>query len=127
MLRWQFRDRVPVIEINERGRFQNFRDPGMDRIAGHAGLYVAREPDNRLPLWDAVPVTREPLEQVERRWRGLVVDTYALEKLTGWTPELSPPKDSPLFQWRVLARAAGRGDGAATASAGRAQDRHARS
>jgi len=31
------------------------------------------------------------------------MDTYALEKLTGWTPELSPPKDSPLFQWRVLA------------------------
>jgi 4-amino-4-deoxy-L-arabinose transferase-like glycosyltransferase len=103
MLRWLFRDRVPVIEINERGRFQGFRDPGMDRIAGHPGLYVAREPDNRLPLWAAVPVTREPLERVERRWRGVLVDTYALEKLTGWTPELSPPKDSPLFQWRVLA------------------------
>ena len=40
---------------------------------------------------------------IERRWRGLVMDTYVLEKLTGWTPELSPPKDSPLFQWRVLA------------------------
>ncbi|MGY4356200.1 hypothetical protein ACVW0J_002693 [Bradyrhizobium sp. i1.7.7] len=26
-----------------------------------------------------------------------------IEKLTGWTPELSPPTDSPLFQWRVLA------------------------
>jgi hypothetical protein len=31
------------------------------------------------------------------------MDTYALEKLTGWTPELSPPPDSPLFKWRVLA------------------------
>jgi hypothetical protein len=31
------------------------------------------------------------------------MDTYALEKLTGWTPELSPPPDSPLFLWRVLA------------------------
>ncbi len=103
MLRWLFRGRVPVIEINERGRFQDFRDPGMDRISGHAGLYVGREPDNHLPLWNALPVTREPLEQVDRRWRGLVMDTYALEKLTGWTPELSPPKDSPLFQWRVLA------------------------
>jgi hypothetical protein len=46
---------------------------------------------------------REPLEQVQRVWRGLVMDTYALEKLTGWTPELSPPPDSPLFRWRVLA------------------------
>jgi hypothetical protein len=31
------------------------------------------------------------------------MDTYALEKLTGWTPELAPPPDSPLFRWRVLA------------------------
>jgi hypothetical protein len=40
---------------------------------------------------------------VERSWRGIVMDTYALEKLTNWTPELSPPPDSPLFRWRVLA------------------------
>jgi 4-amino-4-deoxy-L-arabinose transferase-like glycosyltransferase len=103
MLRWLFRDRVPVIEINERGRFQGFRDPGLDRIRGHDGLYVGREPDNRSSLWESLPAKLEPLEQVERRWRGLVMDTYALEKLSGWTPELSPPKDSPLFQWRVLA------------------------
>jgi len=103
MMRWLFRGRVPVIEINERGRFQDFRDPGMDRIKGHAGLYVGREPDNHAPVWDSVPARREPLAQIERRWRGLVIDTYALEKLTGWTPELSPPKDAPLFQWRVLA------------------------
>jgi 4-amino-4-deoxy-L-arabinose transferase-like glycosyltransferase len=103
MLRWLFRGRVPVIEINERGRFQDFRNPGMDRIRGHAGLYLGREPDNHLPLWNSLPVTREPLEQVDRRWRGLVMDTYTLERLTGWTPELSPPKDSPLFRWRVLA------------------------
>jgi hypothetical protein len=32
------------------------------------------------------------------------MDTYALEKLTGWTPDLSPPPGSPLFRWRVLAR-----------------------
>jgi len=31
------------------------------------------------------------------------MDTYALEKLTGWTPELEPPPDTPLFRWRVLA------------------------
>ena len=103
MLRWLLRDRVPVIQVNERGRFQGFRDPGMDRIRGHAGLYVARKPDDDLPLWTTLPATREPLGTVERRWRGLVMDTYALEKLTGWTPELSPPPDSPLFKWRVLA------------------------
>jgi 4-amino-4-deoxy-L-arabinose transferase-like glycosyltransferase len=111
MLRWLFRDRVPIIQVNERGRFQDFRDPGMDKIRGHAGLYVGREPDNRLALWDAIPAKREPLEQVERRWRGLVMDTYALEKLSGWTPDLTPPKDSPLFQWRVLALSISPGEG----------------
>src|SRR5262249_18769309 len=103
MLRWHFKGRVPVVEITERGRFQGFADPGMDRIKGHTGLYVAREPDNRGLLWDLTGATRQPLERVERVWRGVVIDTYALEKLTGWTPELSPPPDSPFFRWRVLA------------------------
>jgi 4-amino-4-deoxy-L-arabinose transferase-like glycosyltransferase len=103
MLRWFFNGRVPVVQINERGRFQGFADPGMTQIAGHAGLYVAREPDNRLPLWNVTTAVREPLERVDRVWRGVVMDTYALEKLTGWTPELSPSPDSPLFKWRVLA------------------------
>jgi 4-amino-4-deoxy-L-arabinose transferase-like glycosyltransferase len=105
MLRWFFAGRVPVIQINERGRFLGFRDPGMDLIKGHAGLYVGREPDNRSsnPFWASTTAIREPLERVERSWRGSVMDTYALEKLTGWTPELSPPPDSPLYKWRVLA------------------------
>ncbi|MEH2537646.1 4-amino-4-deoxy-L-arabinose transferase-like glycosyltransferase [Bradyrhizobium sp. AZCC 1708] len=103
MLRWYFKGQVPVIQINERGRFQGFRDPGMNLIKDHPGLYVAREPDHRLPLWNLTTAKREPLERVERVWRGMVMDTYALEKLTGWTPELSPPPDSPLFRWRVLA------------------------
>jgi 4-amino-4-deoxy-L-arabinose transferase-like glycosyltransferase len=103
MMRWLFRGRVPVVEINERGRFQDFRDPGMERIQGHAGIYVGRQPDDRESLWNQIPVRRERLSDVERRWRGVVADTYVLEKLTGWTPDLSPPKDSPLFQWRVLA------------------------
>jgi Dolichyl-phosphate-mannose-protein mannosyltransferase len=103
MLRWYFKDRVPVIQFNERGRFMGFHDPGINLIRGHTGLYVAREPDNANPLWASTSAVREPLERVDRSWRGIVMDTYALEKLTGWTPELSPPPDSPLFRWRVLA------------------------
>jgi 4-amino-4-deoxy-L-arabinose transferase-like glycosyltransferase len=103
MLRWYFKDRLPVIQINERGRFLGFRDPGMDSIRGHTGLYVAREPDNDNPLWASTTAVREPLERVARSWRGTVMDTYALEKITDWTPELSPPPDSPLYRWRVLA------------------------
>ena len=71
MLRWYFNDRVPVIQINERGRFLGFHDPGMDLIRGHTGLYVAREPDNG-PTRSGRSTTavREPLERVERVWRG---------------------------------------------------------
>jgi hypothetical protein len=76
----------------------------MDRIKGHTGLYVAREPDNMLqPLWNTTTAVRQPLERVARSWRGIVMDTYALEKLTRWTPELAPPPESPFFRWGVLA------------------------
>jgi hypothetical protein len=103
MMRWYFNGRVPVVQINERGRFQGFRDPGMDLIRDHTGLYVAREPDNRSSVWDLTTAKRQPLERVERVWRGIVMDTYALEQLTGWTPDLAPAPDTPLFRWRVLA------------------------
>ena len=104
MLRWHFKGEVPVIQVNERGRYQGFADPGMDRIRRGAGLYVAREPDNSwTSLWNETTAVRTPLERVERRWRGVVMDTYALEKLERWTPELSPPPGSIFFRWRVLA------------------------
>ena len=103
MLRWYFNGRVPVIQINERGRFLGFRDPGMSLIRGRTGLYVGREPDNTSQLWASTTAVREPLERVDRSWRGIVTDSYALEKLSGWTPELSPPPGSPLYRWRVLA------------------------
>jgi hypothetical protein len=103
MLRWYFKDHVPVVEINERGRFLGFRDPGMNSIKGHAGLYVAREPDEKNPVWQSTTAVLEPLGRVERSWRGTVMDSYVLEKLTGWTPDLKPPPDSPLYRWRVLA------------------------
>jgi hypothetical protein len=103
MLRWYFNNRVPVIQINERGRFMGFRDPGIALMTDHTGLYVARGADSRNPVWEATTALREPLERVQRVWRGDVMDVYTLEKLTNWTPELAPPPDSPLYWWRVLA------------------------
>src|SRR5947209_1572338 len=103
MLRWLLKDRVPVIQINERGRFLGFRDPGMDAVASKTGLYVAREPDQLNPVWASTTAVRTPLVRMERVWRSTVMDCYALEKLTGWTPELTPAPDSPLYRWRVLA------------------------
>jgi 4-amino-4-deoxy-L-arabinose transferase-like glycosyltransferase len=103
MLRWMLRGRVPVIEVNERGRFQGFADPGMSQIRDHVGIYVGREPENNLALWSETSAVRQPLERVTRSWRGMVMDTYALEKISGWTPDLSPPPDTTFFRWRVLA------------------------
>ncbi len=103
MLRWYFNNRVPVIQINERGRFMGFRDPGVGRMKDHTGLYVARGGDSRNPVWQATTAMREPLERVQRTWRGNLMDIYTLEKLTNWSPELAPPPDSPLYRWRVLA------------------------
>ncbi|HEU0082465.1 MAG TPA: glycosyltransferase family 39 protein [Bradyrhizobium sp.] len=103
MLRWLLKDRVPVVQINERGRFAGFRDPGIESIRDKTGLYVARYPDQLNPVWAFTTAVRTPLGQVERIWRGTVMDIYTLEKLTGWTPVLAPPRDSPLFRWRVLA------------------------
>jgi 4-amino-4-deoxy-L-arabinose transferase-like glycosyltransferase len=105
MLRWFFKNKVPVVQVNERGRYQGFAAPEMSLIAGRVGLYVGREPENNpaIALWAAIPAKREPLESVDRVWRGVVMDTYAIEKFTGWTPDLSPPPDSPLFNWRWLA------------------------
>lgn len=103
MLRWYFNGRVPVIQLNERSRYIGFRDPGMNLIGDHVGIYVAREPHDSDWIWAGTAAVRTPLERVKRSWRGVVMDTYALEKLTGWTPQLSPPPDSPLYRWHELA------------------------
>jgi hypothetical protein len=103
MLRWHLRDRVPVIQVNERARFLGFGDPGMSVVSGHAGLYVARDPDDAGPIWTSTSAVLEPVGRVDRTWRGVVMSTYTLKKLTGWTPDLDPPPDSPLYQWRWLA------------------------
>ena len=103
MLRWYFRGRVPVIEVTERGRYQGFADPAW--IASRAiPASMSRAPTTiMLPIWGLTGAKRERLGQVDRVWRGKVEDTYTLEKITGWTPELSPPPDTPFFRWRVLA------------------------
>jgi hypothetical protein len=54
-------------------------------------------------VWAATSAVLVPIAEVDRVWRGTVMDRYALQKLTGWTPQLAPPPGSPLFRWRVLA------------------------
>jgi hypothetical protein len=105
MLRWHFNGQVPVIQINERGRFQGFGDPGMKAIKDHPGLYVAREPDHRTA---AVGSHHRESGQAAgagraRACAGLVYGYLRAGKIDGWTLGAVAPPDSPLFRWRVLA------------------------
>src|SRR3954447_10580952 len=64
MMRWYFNGRVPVVQISARAGYQGFGAPAMNLVKDHAGLYVAREPDNRSTLWEITSAKREPLEWV---------------------------------------------------------------
>jgi hypothetical protein len=103
MLRWHLRDRVPVIEINERARFIGFRDPGMDRITGHAGLLVTHGSAMTADALAGTPGVVQDGPTIPRTWRGVTYDTYRLDTITGWTPGLNPPPGTPAYGWRTLA------------------------
>ncbi len=102
-MRWWLKDSVPVIQLNERARFIGFKDPGSDLIRGHIGLYVARTDDVANPLWSQTSAVRQTVGDVKRIWRGVTMDTYVLQTVTDWTPELNPAPDTPLYRWRPLA------------------------
>jgi 4-amino-4-deoxy-L-arabinose transferase-like glycosyltransferase len=96
IMRWLLRGRLPVVQINQRSRFIAFAEP---TEIGEPGVYVY-EKDRQDA---AVPASAlgEP-QTVERNWRGITYGTYEIRLLEGWTPDLTPPADSPLFRWPDL-------------------------
>ncbi|MDB5484367.1 MAG: putative glycosyl transferase [Tardiphaga sp.] len=103
MLRWTLRDRVPVIQVNQRSRFIGFRDPGLAARQGDKGLCVARDGETANPDWAFTTARITPVGRVERRWRGTLMDTHETCLVSGWTPQLNPPPTSPLYRWPDLA------------------------
>lgn len=87
MLRWHLKDKVQVVQINERARYIGFREPVLD---GPAGLYVAPSDTPRQALLDNTGAVRETVGEADLMWRGFRYDVYELQKLTGWKPVLSP-------------------------------------
>ena len=97
-LNWYLRGQVPVIQINQRARFLDWRPPDMSRVEGKPGLFVAIESQHNTALLAATSARLELIEKVPARWRGTTFDeSYLIEKIEGWTPVLNPPPGSPLY------------------------------
>ncbi|WP_398481425.1 glycosyltransferase family 39 protein [Tardiphaga sp.] len=108
MLRWHLKDSVPVIQVNERSRFLGFRDPGMDRIKDHTGLYIAQPDEEYRALLLSAGAKLQPLAQLNTLWRGTPMRAFQIDKLTDWTPDLNPPPDTPFYRPPSLALLVGR-------------------
>lgn len=97
MLRWHLKDRIPVVQINERNRYIGFGTGEAD-IAGPAALYIAPKDETWSELWGTTTAVLEPVAQADLTWRGVRYDTYQMQKLTNWRPVLSPPPGDPLYK-----------------------------
>lgn len=96
IMRWLLRDRLPVVQVNQRSRYIGFTEPSE---VGRPGVYVY-EKDRQD---SAVPESAlgAPV-YVERNWRGVTYGTYEIRPLRDWAPDLTPPASSPLYRWPDL-------------------------
>jgi 4-amino-4-deoxy-L-arabinose transferase-like glycosyltransferase len=101
-LRWHLKDSIPVIQVNERSRFIGFKDTSSAAIKSGIGLYVDSAPNDGNVIETNTPAVLRLVGQADRTWRGVVIEPFAFKTITGWTPDLLPPPDSPFYRWRLL-------------------------
>ncbi len=98
-LRWFLGSEFPVVQLNERSRFMDFAVPD---VAGKPGLYVHIKGRRAEAVEAATAGHLTPAGEAERIWRGVSFGTFEIERIEGWTPDLTPPPGSPLFVWPDL-------------------------
>ena len=102
-LRWFLGKDLPVVQLNERSRYIDFAVPN---VAGKTGLYVHIK-GQRVAAIDAVAESHlSPLGEAERVWRNKAFQTYEIERIDNFAPELDPPPGGPLYAWPDLVSAA---------------------
>jgi hypothetical protein len=95
-----------VLQVNQRARFIGFRDPGIDLIRDHPGLYIAQLTDDNRALLASTPAVIEPIARVDTVFRGVVMKNYQIDRISHWTPDLNPLPDTPFYRWPNLAMGA---------------------
>ncbi|MCF2522317.1 glycosyltransferase family 39 protein [Bradyrhizobium sp. G127] len=101
-LRWHLKDSIPVVQVNERSRFIGFTDTASAAMRSGIGLYVDSAPNDGNVMEKETPAVFRVVGQADRTWRGVVIEPFVFKTVTGWTPDLSPPPDSPFYRWRLL-------------------------
>ena len=101
-LRWHLKNSIPVVQVNERSRFMGFGDAASAAMRSGIGLYVDSAPNNGNLIEKETPAELRVVGQADRTWRGVVIEPFEFKTVTGWTPDLSPPPDSPFYKWRLL-------------------------
>jgi hypothetical protein len=101
-LRWHLKDSIPVVQVNERSRFIGFKDRSSAAMRSGIGLYVDSAPNEGNVIETKTSAALKLAGQADRKWRGVVIEPFVFKTVTGWTPDLSPPPDSPFYQWRLL-------------------------
>jgi 4-amino-4-deoxy-L-arabinose transferase-like glycosyltransferase len=97
MLRWHFKDRIPVVQINERSRFVGFDQEKLRRLDPQSALYVT--PRGRIPteLWARMGVQRRTVGMARRTWRGRRLTKFYFQQTTGWRADFTPASGTLLY------------------------------
>jgi 4-amino-4-deoxy-L-arabinose transferase-like glycosyltransferase len=97
MLRWHLKDRVPVLQINERSRFVGFDQEKLRGLDPQSALYVT--PRGLIPkeMWARMGVERRTVGMARRTWRGRRLTKFYFQQTTGWRADFAPARGALLY------------------------------